>query len=386
MKILIATDNFLPRIDGISRFLDMLIPYFSGHSVTVIAPGENRSEKTIKTQYQENYTVIRVPLTPLKIGDYKIANFPKDITYLVEDADIVFTHTIGPIGTAVIHKAHQLNKKIIAFVHSVEWILMKKSTSRFNPFKEIMGWLTKKHAQRIYKKCTCLIVPSADIGQIFSVQGIKKPKYVVPLGIELDKFKSTSKKAAREYINKIHDTNLTKDDFVVGYVGRLAHEKDLHTLMQALKFIDGENLIVVGDGLHSIKHDFLVLQRDGLLLTGNVDNVEMYLNAMDAFIMPSLTETTCLATLEAMACEVPVIVTKVGSMRDYITHLKNGLFFPKRNATILANRINYIRSHPIKAKELAKKGRTTVVEGYTFKKTAKRILHIFEEIHKDNES
>ena len=45
--------------------------------------------------------------------------------------------------------------------------------------------------------------------------------------------------------------------------------------------------------------------------------------------MPSLTETTSLATLEAMSCGLPVIASKVGFIKDYIAKGHNGIFFPK---------------------------------------------------------
>ena len=55
-----------------------------------------------------------------------------------------------------------------------------------------------------------------------------------------------------------------------------------------------------------------------VVITGKKDDVVNYLNAMDVFVMPSLTETTCLAALEAMSCSLPVITTRVGSIKDYV--------------------------------------------------------------------
>ena len=82
------------------------------------------------------------------------------------------------------------------------------------------------------------------------------------------------------------------------------------------------------------------MSQKNIILTGSKDNVVPYLQAMDIYVLPSLTETTSISTLEAMSCGLPVVVTPVGYVKNYIHDGKNGLFFPKKNSGILARKIN----------------------------------------------
>lgn len=68
-KLLIATDNFLPRWDGIARFLSELIPRIKDeYDITVIAPDFPGEKKDI-------CNVIRIPLFNFRIGDFQPARF-----------------------------------------------------------------------------------------------------------------------------------------------------------------------------------------------------------------------------------------------------------------------------------------------------------------------
>ncbi len=364
--ILIATDNYKPRIDGISRFLQMFLPHLKSYKIIIVAP-------RFKGHFKEdpNYEVHRVPIRKFIFGDYPLPKKPKNIKSIVKKADLVFVQSIGPVGATVINEAYKQEKKIISFVHSVEWVLVEKSMARLNLTRSILSVITKTYAKNIYNKCTAIVVPSSNVGEIFSLQGIKRPKFVVHLGIDSKHFSAANKANAKKAIN------IEEDDFVVGYVGRIAREKSLLTLLQAFKKIDAKRkkLLIVGEGIPSLHKK---LDQDKVIITGKTPDVVKYLNAMDAFVMPSLTETTCLAALEAMSCEVPVISTKVGSIQSYLTHNKNGLFFQKKNDTVLGIRLNYIRNNPLQAKNLAKNARKTVVQDYNWENTQKKLLKIIE--------
>lgn len=364
--ILIATDNFKPRVDGIACFLEMLIPCLKEYNIIVVAPNFKG-----KFKKKGEYELQRVPIRKFTVGDYPIPHKPKNLINLVKKADLVFTNTIGPIGKAVINEAHKQEKKIIAFVHSIEWVLVEKSLATLNLTRSILSLITKMLAKNLYNKCTGLIVPSHDIGEIFSVQGIKRPKYIVHLGVDTKRFSPTIKDKAKQAIN------IDKDDFVVGFVGRIAREKSLLTLKKAFKKIEvkKKKLLIVGEGISSLKRK---LKGTNTIITGKTNDVVPFLRAMDVFVMPSLTETTCLAALEAMACEIPIITTKVGNLRSYITHNINGLFFPRKNDTVLSIRLNYLYNNPLKIKDLGKSGRKTVIQDYSWDKTKEKLLKIIK--------
>jgi glycosyltransferase involved in cell wall biosynthesis len=83
--------------------------------------------------------------------------------------------------------------------------------------------------------------------------------------------------------------------------------------------------------------------------------------------------------LEAMSCEVPVITTKVGNMRDYIQDKVNGLFFPRENALYLGIKLNYLKENKVKRLDIAKNGRKTVLKDYNYERTIKQILNVLKQ-------
>ena len=89
--------------------------------------------------------------------------------------------------------------------------------------------------------------------------------------------------------------------------------------------------------------------------------------------MPSLTETTSLATLEAMSSGLPVIVTKIGFMNSYIVKDHNGLFFPRNSSTLLAAKIEKLLKHPEVMERLGQQARKTVAYGFSWERSINRI-------------
>src|SRR3989344_9607956 len=96
-KLLIASDSFLPRWDGVSRFLAEVVPRLSrDYEITLAVPDfKPRGKVLIK-----NVNIVRIPVYNFMIGDYFPPKFKRrTMKKLVKQADIVFTQTIGPIGT-----------------------------------------------------------------------------------------------------------------------------------------------------------------------------------------------------------------------------------------------------------------------------------------------
>ena len=130
-------------------------------------------------------------------------------------------------------------------------------------------------------------------------------------------------------------------------------------------------MLLVGSGpekkLQNIK------ERNDVKITGFVSNVVPYLQAMDIFVLPSSTETTSLATVEAMSCSLPVIVTKVGYLKEYVIDRKNGVFFPVHNDYVLRRKLEKLISNEPGRKMLGENARKTVIERFSWDKTVEQI-------------
>lgn len=245
MKLLITTDNFLPRWDGIARFLNEMLPRLKGYDVTVIAPDYGPIRP-------RGFTLIQIPLSKRSFGDYTLAKYdPKTIEKHIKEADIVFNQSLGPIGIASIRAAKKHKKPILSFVHSIEWELFPRVIT-FPILNKLILPATKLFVNHLYKNCTALIVPSDATAEKLSWQGVRTQKRVAHLGVDLEKFTQGNKLAARKQLG------LPKDAYIIGYHGRIAPEKNLFTLLRAFTRLDIPNkyLLLVGDGPQDIKKSF----------------------------------------------------------------------------------------------------------------------------------
>ncbi len=138
-----------------------------------------------------------------------------------------------------------------------------------------------------------------------------KNVFILKNGIDLDDFRISNSIGCkyREILG------FSETDKVIGHVGRFDNNKNqafLVELLAELKRINSNNyrLLLVGDGKTKEK----VLQyaeklgvSDLVIFTGNVSNVQDYLQASDLFILPSLFEGLGMAGIEAQACGLPCV-------------------------------------------------------------------------------
>lgn len=364
-KLLVATDNFLPRHDGISRFLKEVLPVLQElYEVTVVSPN-------FGTYEAKGYNLVQLPLSKMKIGDYQIPKLCfKSVRALVMKNDLVFCQGLGPIGYAAIRASYK-KKKCIAFTHSIDWELVPKAIE--NPiFRSIVPDIVKWFVRRQYKKCNLLLMPAESISETFTWNKIDTPRQIVHLGVDSKEFVPTKdKKGAKMRLG------LPTDQIIIGYHGRLAPEKDLKTLVRGFNRVKGVTLLIIGSGLTSIENS---LTRKNIILVGAKDDVVPYLQAMDIYCLTSLTETTSLSVLEAMSCGLPVISTPVGYVNDYIKSGQNGILIPKQNPYALAKALEPLKASEMQREKLGFAARKTVEKDFSWDKTRNRIKEIFADL------
>jgi glycosyltransferase involved in cell wall biosynthesis len=131
---------------------------------------------------------------------------------------------------------------------------------------------------------------------------------------------------------------IEEGEFVFGFVGRLSEEKGIAHLLEALKqWTSGASrwrLVLVGDGpdraqLERTARAFDLGER--VIFAGFQTDTAQWYSAMDAFVLPSLTEGTPMVLLEAMASGLPLIATAVGGVPAMIRNGENGLLVPPAN-------------------------------------------------------
>jgi glycosyltransferase involved in cell wall biosynthesis len=144
----------------------------------------------------------------------------------------------------------------------------------------------------------------------------------------------------------------TREQVVVGMVGRLVAEKGLLELFDAAHQLDERFVVVVVGPDDPEKPD--ALDRDivraaeggGVRFLGMRDDVDRLYQAMDLFVLPSWREGFPRAAMEAAASGLPVIATDVRGCRQVVDHGVTGLLVPVRDADELAQAIRTVGEDP----------------------------------------
>ncbi|MFT4311588.1 MAG: glycosyltransferase family 4 protein, partial [Candidatus Woesearchaeota archaeon] len=380
-KLLIATDNFLPRWDGVSRFLIELIPFIKDkYDITILAPDFGKVNIS-------GVKIIKFGLSNFRFGDYTFAKVDKKILKdAISKCDFVFCQTLGPVGIRSIREAKKNKKKVISFCHSLEWELVPRAIeSGF--LKSLMQPLIRFFIRFLYNKIDLIICPSESIKELLSWSGMKSRKVVVNLGVSHNLFCPLSERDEESIlkVESLREKYGLSGCFVIGNHGRLAREKDLRTLIRAFNWLrkkyDNVKLVVVGDGLDSIKKRLESVE--DVIVVPKSDEVYYYLNLFDCYVTSSTTETTSLATLEAMSSGVCPISTPVGFIGEYIVDNKNGFLFPVGNAFMLYKYIEILKNNITLKNSVSLKARRTIVKKFSWDNTAKGIKDSFNLLLKD---
>ncbi len=365
-KLLIATDTYPPKKDGVVVFLKKIIPRLSPEfEITIIAPNfKNKKMKQIG----------RAKLIGLEVSDrIKLVSYPsirfsgknrKRIKEAVKEADVVWAQDPAAIGALSIIYGKRYKKTVISYVHQIPGEHFAAVLSWPKIFKKMAFGFGKFLTKYLYNKCSLVISPYKELAEILKDMGVYSKKVVIKLGVDSNEFRPAFDKFTAKKSIGI-DPRCT----VIGYCGRLSREKGLITLRRSYSALKNEHknlcLLLIGGGPE--RRYFRKLKN--AKVTGFVRNVVPYLQAVDIFVMPSTTETTSLATIEAMSCSIPVIATKVGYMKDYIIDKFNGLLFPPGNDYLLRKKIALLLKDALLRKKIGRNARETAIHQFNWNNT-----------------
>jgi N-acetyl-alpha-D-glucosaminyl L-malate synthase BshA len=161
--------------------------------------------------------------------------------------------------------------------------------------------------------------------------------------------------------------------------------KRIPDIIRAFKIISEEikcKLIFVGDGPGRTEAEEMAKNlgiSKNIEFLGNVRNVQKIIGRSDLFLLPSQDESFGLAALEAMSCEVPVVVSDVGGLRELVSHDVDGYLTKVGDVEALAQYSLKILKDPGLQKRLGRNARKKVFEKYT----PGRIVSMYEDLYKE---
>jgi len=205
----------------------------------------------------------------------------------------------------------------------------------------------------------------------------------VPCGVDTDHFRPMSRAGVRRRLG------LPQDEPVLLYVGRIEPLKGIDILIRAAAQTEGRFrlLVVGGDGKDAERKEELRRLAQELGIAGNVifqdavshDRLPLYYNAADVCVVPSYYESFGLVALEAMACGVPVVASRVGGLLETVQDGRTGYLVPWRCPEPFAERLELLLANEPLRRSLGRMARGAV-ERFRWTEVATRVENVYHEL------
>ena len=334
MRIGLFSDTYPPFINGVSTSVLMLKQGLEklGHEVYVV---------TINSEsfcYKEEENILKVPGIPCGIFDYRISGvYPLKALKIIKkwNLDVIHTHTEFSIGTFARLISKQYNIPLVHTYHTMyeEYIYYITKGYFSKASKKLVEYLTLFLCDKLVEE---LIVPTKKTYDLFKEKyKVKRDVNIIPTGIDVSRFYKEN--IDKEKVNELRrDLKLSRFNFNILYVGRIAKEKSIDFLINNFKDIVKKipiaKLIIVGDG-PDMKELIDLVDKNKLnrncLFTGKVpwNEVPLYYMLSSVFVTASKSETQGLTVIEAMAASKPVVAINDESFSLVIESYKDGILF-----------------------------------------------------------
>lgn len=315
MRVAIVTESFLPLVNGVVNSVRHVVDHLieNGHEALIIAPGHGLADyRGVQVVRVRSAAVPMYKTFPMGLPDRQVkealAEFKPDVVHLASPI------ALGWLG---LRAARRLGVPTVAVYQT-----------------DIPGYLRQynlpgeaacaRWVARIHKRSNRTLVPSRSAYAQLEALGVPN-LHVWGRGVDLDLFGPGRRD------RDLHDAwaapvgRKNGDQLVVGYVGRLAAEKQVRRLTE-LASVPGVRLVVVGDGPEM---KWLRKKLPTARFTGTLTGVGLAtaFASLDVFVHTGQNETFCQTIQEAQASGVPVVAPARGGPLDLIQPEHTGLLY-----------------------------------------------------------
>ena len=235
----------------------------------------------------------------------------------------------------------------------------------------------------VHRSCVDSIIGvSSQIAARYKADGEVSRVTCIRNGIDLE---GKSVQVNRWQIRK--DLGIDSETCLIGTVGRLTPVKGIPYLLDAARILlrQGANVkvLVVGDG--SIRQDLLAQAGnlgvgERVVFLGHREDTDVLLQALDIFVLPSLSEGIPMALLEAMAASRPIVASRVGGIPEIIEDGVEGYLVEPMDVNNLAERCRRLIESPDVARKMGEQGRKRVDSEFSATAMADRVVSVYKEV------
>jgi phosphatidylinositol alpha 1,6-mannosyltransferase len=309
LRIAVVAESFLPQINGVTNSVLRILDFFekNGHEALIIAPESNGGP----TEYA-GFEILRVPALnvkglipiglPQQFAKARVLNFNPDIIHLASPA-ILGNYVARFAKKNEIPTLSVYQTDLAGFANHYGFQIANTTLNKF--------------VGKVHSNSDRTLAPSTSACNYLNQLGVQDVE-LWRRGVDSVRFSPI--KRDEELRNELLGNR--PDRTLIGYIGRLAHEKRLEDLI-SLDDQDDVQLVIVGDGPTRAR---LERKLPNAIFTGfksGEDLARMYAS-LDIFIHTGQDETFCQSIQEALASGVPVIAPNSGGPIDLVENGKTG--------------------------------------------------------------
>lgn len=252
----------------------------------------------------------------------------------------------------VIHSEHGYEVNTISGLPTRQRVLRRIFYAMADAILAVTNELSEFHARQAW-------VPNGRIRVVYN-------------GVDTDLFgpRSQERTIARESLGFPPGT------FAIGSVGRLTAIKDHATLLRAAEILIREGVevrvVLVGPGGERSSLETLASEsaelRGRVVFVGGTERVPELLNALDTFVLPSLSEGLSNTLLEAMATGLPVVATGVGGNPEVVEEGRSGFLFAPRDVVGLSELLRRLAGAPALRRQIGTAARRRVLDEFSLER------------------
>jgi len=341
------------------------------------------SEESQASEAEEDgVRVLRYPRWKLLRSESRystvLSAFSMDLAMVKDpiDGEIVHAHTwYTALGG---YYAKQLcDQRLVMTVHSLEPKRPWKEQALGNAYR-LSTWAEKTGIEACDRVIAVSYTDAKNIVEFYDVA--RERVKVIPNGVDAEAFQ-------RRKDPQVLAKYGVREPYVL-FLGRLSRQKGVFDLVSAAPRLpeDVELVLVTGavdePGIEDELSRRLEGRRNILWINKMLPRNEVValLSGTSVFVSPSLYEPFGIMNLEAMACERPVVSTRVGGIVDVIVDGETGLLVSPGNPGELSEAVNRILLNPELGERMGKAGRERVRETFTWKRVADETLSLYGEM------
>jgi glycosyltransferase involved in cell wall biosynthesis len=172
--------------------------------------------------------------------------------------------------------------------------------------------------------------------------------------------------------NLRREWRVSRDTFLIGFVGQLDKRKGVDTLVTAFASLSHEYqktvLVLVGEGAMEENLRSQIEKIKGrVILTGHRSDIPDVMKSIDVLVLPSLWEGFGIVLIEAMAARKPVISTETSNIPEIVTHGINGYLIQPHDSVMLKHYLEKLMLNKPLSRKLGQSGHEMVLEKFTLK-------------------